>query len=112
MKKIVILSIFLLMAFSLFAHPAQEVTAKYSHKTKLLKLEFEHQVRYPEEHYISQVQIEVNTKIIITQILSKQEDTWGGKLVFKIPDLKKGDQVKIITECSEYGKKSTEFEVE
>lgn len=112
MKKILILAIFVIMISSLFAHPAREVTANYNHKTKLFKLEFEHDVRYPEEHYIYLVQIEVNSKIIITQHLSKQDDTWGGKLVYKIPDLKKGDEVKIMTECSEYGKQFTELTIE
>ena len=109
MKKLIIFAIFLAMTLSLFSHPAEEVTAEYSHKTKLLKVNFDHYVTYAEEHYISQVQVEVNTKIVVTQYLSEQDNTGGGKLVFRLANLKKGDLVKVTTECSEYGKTFTEL---
>lgn len=108
MKKLIIFGIFFIMVSSLFAHPAEEVTAEYSHKTKLLKVRFDHYVTYGEEHYISKVQVEVNSKIVVTQFLSKQDNTGGGKLVFRLADLQKGDLVKVTSECSEYGKTETE----
>lgn len=111
MKKLIIFGIFLVMISSIFAHPAHEVSVDYSFKTKLLTVDFEHSVRYPEKHYISQVQVEVHDQVIITQLLSQQDNTGGGKLVFRLANLQKGDLVKVTTKCSEYGDKSIEYVV-
>ncbi len=112
MKKLILISLFGIMLSGLLAHSAQEVTATYDMETKLLKVEFEHKVRDASDHFIYEVKIEVNKKEIITQLISKQETADGGQLIYRIPDLKKGDEVKVVTECSKRGKKSAEITVE
>jgi hypothetical protein len=71
-----------------------------------------HKVGDENKHFILDVKVEVNKKEIITQLFSKQETSDGGELIFRIPDLKLGDEVKVIAECNKIGKKSTNFTVE
>jgi hypothetical protein len=112
MKKLILVTLFTILMGALFAHSAQEVTATYDQETKLLTVNFEHKVRDAADHFIKEVEIEVNDKEIISQLISQQETKEGGRLIYRIPDLKLGDQVKIILECNKRGEKSTTFTVE
>lgn len=112
MKKLILVCLFSIMLSGLLAHSAQEVTANYDMESKLLKVDFEHKVRDASDHFIYEVKVEVNEKEIITQLISKQENGDGGQLTYRIPDLKVGDEVKIITECNKRGKKSIELTIE
>ncbi len=112
MKKLLIIGVLFIMMSSLFAHSAKDVTATYDKETKLLKVDYVHKVSDEAKHYIVKVIVEVNKKEIITQLLSKQESADGGELIYRIPDLKIGDEVRVITECNKTGKKSTKVTIE
>ncbi len=112
MKKIFIIGVLFVMISNLFAHSAKDVTASFDNETKLLKVDFTHKVSDESKHFIFLVKVEVNKKEIISQLISKQETNDGGELIFRIPDLKLGDEVKVIAECNKSGKKSTTFKVE
>ncbi len=112
MKKLILVTLFTILLSGLFAHSAQDVTASFNNETKLLTVDYEHKVRDADDHFIYEIDIEVNEKEIISQLISKQESKEGGRLIYRIPDLMQGDQIKITIECNKRGKKSTSLTIE
>jgi hypothetical protein len=105
MKKLTAVIIGIALTASLYSHPATEITAKFNAPTKSLILTYLHAVKDNADHYISEVKIELNGKLIITQSLSKQENNISGDLMFKIPEAKEGDKITIKTKCNKIGTK-------
>lgn len=112
MKKFLIITVLTLIISGLFAHSASKVTASFDKETKLLTVQYEHKVRDAMDHFIQEVDIEINGKEIISQLISYQETNTGGELIYRLPDFKIGDEIKIITECNKSGKKSGQLTIE
>ena len=106
MKKIIITAMLVLILSLAAAHPAAKVNGRYDSKTQLLYLSFQHGVRDAADHYIGKVNLWVNGKAVLTQLLYLQENDKGGNLVYKIPSLKPGDQILVKTECNKGGVKT------
>ncbi|MDZ4122516.1 MAG: hypothetical protein U1C33_08845 [Candidatus Cloacimonadaceae bacterium] len=108
MKQVFMIALLLgILGISLYAHPANKVTASYDAKTALLTVEFEHKVSNATDHFVYNITIQLNGKKTIEQVLTLQESTDGGSFVYKIPGLKKGDKINVVSDCNKGGKKST-----
>lgn len=106
MKKIIIILFVLALSMGLFAHSASTVKLRYDVKTKLLYVNFEHGVKNAQDHFISNVDIKVNDKPLVTQKALEQDKLTGGAFVYKIAGLKAGDKIMVTTECNKGGKQS------
>ncbi len=111
MKQIIIILLLVLGLSLAFAHPAGVVKAVLDTETALLTVDFAHKVKDAADHYINSVEIKVNGKVAIVHSLSLQESVNGGSLVYKIPALKKGDKISVLTKCSKGGDKSANITV-
>ncbi len=114
MKYASLISTFVLLLFaaSLFAHPASEVTASYDKETMILTVEYKHDVSDPTKHFIDDIEVILAKKDLVVQKLMSQDTIEGGKVLYKIRDLKPGDVLKIKTDCNRFGGKSIEYTIE
>mgnify|MGYP007069026472 FL=1 len=86
------------------ADPAKKVNVTY--QDGKLKVEALHKVRNASNHFIDQVVVKVNGKEMKTIRLDKQTSTASQLVEIELPDLKKGDQIEVVTRCNEFGKKN------
>jgi hypothetical protein len=113
MKKVLFISLalFVFSLVSLAAHPAGQVSATFNQDENLLIVSFQHQVRDNVDHFIADVAVRKNNKVILTQKLGTQDSKEGGTLVYKINDLKPGDKLVVTTRCNKMGNKSATLEI-
>jgi hypothetical protein len=113
MKKLLLIALLLIwMGGELTAHAPVGLNLAYDQETKLLSVEFMHRSRNPEDHFVYSVKIAVNSEQVIEQSLMSQEKAEGGSLVFKIIDLKAGDEVNVQIECNKGGRRSRKLKIE
>lgn len=106
MKKWTVTLLVLIVSLGLFAHSASTVKLRYDMKHKLLYVNFEHGVKNIQDHFISNIDVRVNDKPIISQKVLAQDKLTGGAVVFKITGLIAGDKIMASTECNKGGKQS------
>jgi len=111
MKYLLIL-VLLAGSVLLSAHPAKEVTLSFDQETSILSVNFVHKVKDTEKHFIEEVTIYLNKEQIILQTITKQDNLESGVFVYKIVEAKKGDNIKVVTKCNKFGKKSAEIVIE
>jgi len=111
MRHILALIILVMSIGSLMAHPAGNVKATFNKENSLLTVEYAHKVRDAADHYIHYVEIKINAKEAILHKLSLQESLEGGTLIYKLPALKKGDKISVLTKCNKGGDKSSNITV-
>ena len=115
MKALRIIAVFAVAACLLSpasAHPASKVELSFDTGTQLLSVDFNHKVKDAQEHFIYQVQVEINKVTIIEQSLKSQDDTSRGSLIYRIIDAKPGDEIKVITRCNKSGNKAAKLTIE
>lgn len=74
-----------------------------------LKIEALHRVRNANKPYIDQIVVKVNGEEVKTLQLNKQTSTSSQVSEIEIPDIKKGDQIEVITRCNEFGQKKAKL---
>lgn len=104
MKHLLVTLAVLTLVIGLSAHAASEITAKYTAKTKILTIAYNHSVKDPAAHFIQGIQVRLNDFTIISQVASAQDDASGGEFIYRIPNLKKGDVLDIILDCNKGGR--------
>jgi hypothetical protein len=109
MKHLLLIFALMLFCISVYAHPASDVTAKYSAANQTLTINFDHVVKDASDHYISGIEVRLAGKMIISQVASAQDNLKGGEFIYKIPNLRKGDILEITTICNKTGKKSVKM---
>jgi len=102
---IALISVWVLLS----AHPATDVKLNYDSKTKILAVSFNHPVKNADDHFIYEIEVKVNKKEVVKQTIKGQETLQGGEYLYKMIDLKPGDEVKVTTDCNKTGKKSAEL---
>ena len=78
----------------------------------MLEVKYDHKVGDANQHYVIEVKIQLNEKEIIVQSLSSQDDNNSGSLIYKIIDVKPGDEIKVQLKCSRAGGKSASIKIE
>ena len=107
MRKTLFVIVFAaLIVAGLWAHPANKVTATFNAETSILTVNFEHKVNNTADHFVYSILIQLNGKKAVEQIISVQETAEGGTFVYKMPGLKKGDKINVVTDCNKGGKRS------
>jgi hypothetical protein len=93
------------------AHPPAKITVEYSKATKILRAVITHPVSNPVTHYIKEVEVMLNNKVIIVHNLSRQDNNTTQTVSYEIPDAKIGDMISVEGECSISGKKTESIAV-
>ncbi len=106
MKQTLVMIAFLAVSAMAIAHPAADINASYSAQDKTLAISFDHKVSDPTEHFIQGVEVRLNDKMIISQVNTAQDSSTGGSFIYRIPNLRKNDVLKITLICNKTGKKS------
>lgn len=105
-SKFVIMTALLMIIAGLTAHPASRVNAVWDADTSTLRLNFDHKVNNAADHYIYEVVVELNGRKIIEQKTTLQDSNEGGSLLYRIPGTKKGDRIRVVTDCNKGGKRA------
>jgi hypothetical protein len=101
------------MGFStLLADPPEKVELSFDSATSLLSVQITHDTKDPVKHRINQVTVELNDKLIITQLLSRQGNNEGISLIYKVAEARPGDEFKVEAKCIVFGKKIATLSVQ
>ena len=69
-------------------------------------------MKFSKSFYVNAVKVALNDEEIIQQTLSSQETDEGGRLVYKIIGLKKGDELTVTINCNKMGRKRETLVIE
>ena len=94
-----------------YAHPPSDIKITFDSKTKKLQAVIIHNVSNPLHHYIKTVDIGLNGKKIIEQIISGQDNNESQTVSYFIPDVKDGDVLSVDGTCSISGNLKEEITV-
>ncbi len=114
MKKFIVLAMFcgfITLASSVWAHPPSDIIITYDSNTKMLHAVIMHSVSNVENHYIKKVDVGLNGKEIISQEISRQDNSENQTVDYLIPDAKSGDKLSVEAYCSISGDLQKEIEV-
>ena len=110
MKKIFFVLI-LIIVFStlIFPHAASQINLKYDNKTKMLSINVIHpisgtKVSDPKKHYIEEITVSVNGKVVIIESIKFQQSSKGEISSFLL-NVKRNDKVSVKTVCNISGTK-------
>ena len=107
MKSYLLTAIFVFGWVSLaFCHPPDSIKVDFNDSTKITKITIYHQVKDASKHYIDDVDVTYDGNKIIQQNCKSQSDNTIQELVFKIIDVKVGDELKITADCNKMGQKT------
>jgi len=101
----------LIAVSSAYAHPPSDIKITFDAKTKILQAVIMHNTSNPVNHYIKTVDIGLNGKKIIEQIISGQDNNQSQTVSYFIPDVKDGDALSVEGYCSISGKLQKEITV-
>jgi len=107
MKKIEVVCALLafLSAFSnVYAHPPYDIKITFDPSTKMLTAVIEHNTKNILNHYIKTVDVELNGSKVLSHTISRQDNHNNQRVVYLIPDVKKGDVLSVEGTCSIHGK--------
>lgn len=114
MKRIaafLIMFVFAAAISTAYAHPPSDIRITFDSKTKILQAVIMHNTSNPLNHYIKTVDIGLNGKKIIEQIISRQDNNQSQTVSYFIPDVKDGDVLSVEGYCSISGKLKKEITV-
>ncbi|MBN1383504.1 MAG: hypothetical protein JW983_01310 [Elusimicrobia bacterium] len=112
MKKFLVLMLGLFfLTGQVYAHPPSDLKIEYDINTKILSVEIIHNVKNPERHFVRDIKVYLNGKIIVTQFFKSQGDKKIQKCIYTVIDAKPGDEIKIEAECNFVGKKNKVFKL-
>jgi len=105
MKKLFFTIVVLLAtSFAVNADPAKKVNLSY--QDGKLKIEVIHKVNNISKHFINQIIIKADGKVI-KEIDPKEQSSKQAEIVeVSLPDLKTGTKIEVVTRCSQFGKKA------
>ncbi len=94
----------LIFALALSAHSPSNIQLTFDDETALLSISITHNVRNTENHYISELTVDLGGERIITHKLSEQETTAGIDLSYRLPDIKDGVSITVTASCNRVGR--------
>ena len=114
MKRAIIFAIlFLAVAISAsYAHAPSNIKISFDRNTKVLQVVIMHSVNDPLKHYVKKVDVRLNKRGIISQIIPEQDNSESQALTYIIPGAKIGDLISVEASCSDTGRFEKEYKVE
>lgn len=109
--KLAFLFPILLLSVSLFAHPASNMTLTFDPVEHILTISIDHAVKNPKDHFIKEIVVKLNNKVIITQKFQSQDNTLNASAIYKIIDANIGDYISVTSKCNKFGKKTKKIKI-
>lgn len=110
--KVLTVMFFLLISSSIvYAHPPSDIAITYDKASKSLSALITHNVSNPLTHHIYKVEVGLNSKIIINQEISRQDNNINQPVKYYIPDVKPGDTLSVTAYCNLSGNLKKEITV-
>ncbi len=112
-RKVWFLALFIFFAAvpMAYAHPPSDIRISFDPNTKILKAVIMHNTSNPLSHYIEKVDVGLNGKEIIEQLISREDNNESQSVSYLIPDAKDGDTVSVEGYCSISGKLTKEIKL-
>jgi len=85
---------------------------KFNKETGELTVTIQHKVKNVENHFIDEIILEINDEEIEIKEIDKQSSIQNEIVTFKLKDYKKGDEIKVVAKCNQFGKKSAKLTIE
>lgn len=115
MKKFFLTLFLILLAVSAFAHPPTDIKLEYNSATRMLTITANHPLQNnivsdPARHYLREITVSVNGKIVITETLVFQQSP-NGEISSFLLNVKAGDRISVRAVCNITGVKTAEITV-
>jgi hypothetical protein len=116
MKKLITIIVLLGVATLALAHPPKEVALSWDPATKIMTIKVTHlinesKVTDPTRHYVKELGLTINGKVVAITNYKYQQFPDGETIAFEL-DLKSGDKVTATAKCSLAGQNTGEYTVE
>ncbi|MFH1416098.1 MAG: hypothetical protein ABIH89_08475 [Elusimicrobiota bacterium] len=110
-KKIVL--VLLVMIFAAggysYSHPPSKMTFSYDTDTKVLIVIMNHEVKNPKEHYIEDVSVYLDDRLIAEQSFGSQIYVEKQVAVYLVVDANLGNTIKVRADCNKGGSYTGEY---
>ena len=93
-------------------HPPDGVDLDFDVADHVLVVSVRHAVKDGSNHYVDEIEVELNGKRIIEQKLGSQPDLKMLRVLYVVPEAGVGDKLKVTAGCNVFGKKSGEITIE
>lgn len=108
MKRLSLFTGLFLLIFTvlnLFGHPASKCELQFDQQESILSIHIIHNTKSITEHFIHKIEIALNKKVLVKQEFLSQADDQGTSLVYRLHDVKEGDEIEVTVHCNVFGKK-------
>ena len=104
--SLLLIATFTLLFFPaiILSHPASDILITFNNETKTLDIEAVHSVKDAMKHFINQIKISVDGKVMIQQSLNSQSTIQSQKVSYKLIDAKAESKIEVETNCNKGGK--------
>jgi desulfoferrodoxin (superoxide reductase-like protein) len=101
----------ILASIPVFAHAPKTITLEFDLNASSLKVEIQHPVKNPANHYIKRIRIYLNGEMIQEKSYSSQETGEGQSETFVLKGVKAGDEILVKATCNKFGGKRSKIKV-
>ncbi|MFA6378772.1 MAG: hypothetical protein WCX16_03210, partial [Candidatus Omnitrophota bacterium] len=101
--------IFFTAVSTVYAHPPSDIEITFDPKTKVVTAVIVHNTSNPTSHYIKKVDVGLNGKEIIEDVISNQDNNKAQTVSYLVADVKDGDVVSMEGYCNISGKLKKEI---
>lgn len=107
MKKVILLT-FILSMISMysFAHPPKKVNLSFNKESGVLSVSAVHQVKDVTDHYLYDIVITVDGKVVKELKPEKQSSPQKEDINVTVPEIKTGSKVEVKAKCNKGGAKT------
>jgi hypothetical protein len=115
MEKLLASAVLICLSCMAFAHPPKDVILSYDSVTQMISVTVVHPLKEsrladPTKHFVKDITLTVNDNKMIVEALFTQQSDDGEKSVYLL-NVKKGDKVKVMANCSLAGSKTSEITI-
>jgi hypothetical protein len=100
LKILMVLFFLFISSSAAYAHPPSDIALTYDSASKTLTAVITHNVSNPVTHHIYKVEVGLNNSIIITQMISRQDNNLNQTVKYYILDAKAGDTLSVDAYCN------------
>ena len=111
LRILIVLCALFIGSSAAYAHPPSDIALTYDNSLKTLTAVITHNVSNPIAHHIYKVEVGLNNSIIITQMISRQDNNLNQTVKYYIPDAKVGDTLSVDAYCNLSGDLKKETKV-
>lgn len=94
------------------ADPPRDIVSEFDSSTKMLKIEVVHPVSSVESHFVKELQIFLNGKLMVVQNFDSQSNKTAQEVSYILIDALAGSEIIVQAECNKFGSAKKEIILE